>query len=154
MGEPLEYVKFYKYLGYNVHEHLMHTDTVNTLTKNAKHAFGKIINVFYRLKDMSLCSYETLYKAKCALLCKLCQQAWGFREFQPPRTLQNRCSRFFPGMHIFTPMPAANTEMDVIDIRHARWVEVVRLTNRIIYMKPNHWPKLVLHWDTETHTSA
>ena len=68
--------------------------------------------------------------------------------------LQNKCNKFYLGTHVFTPTAAINIEMDELDIRSMRWVEMVRLKNRIAKMKDHRWPRIILDWDIETGTNA
>ncbi len=58
------------------------------------------------------------------------------------------------GTHNFTPLAAVNIEMDIIDSRYKRWIEVIRLLNRITGMPETRWPRKVLMWDVVTDTSV
>ncbi len=44
--------------------------------------------------------------------------------------------------------------MDWQDNRHARWIEMLRLKNRINQMPTSRWPYKVLQWDRVTNTKA
>ena len=62
--------------------------------------------------------------------------------------------RFYLGTHRFTPLAATCTEMDWLDIRQARWVEMIRLNNRLVSMNDTRWPSKVWEWDVMTGTDA
>ena len=68
--------------------------------------------------------------------------------------LQNKCNRFYLGTHTFIPTVAVNIEMDNLDLRSERWVEMVRLKNRFSKMNEHRWPRIVLDWDVEMSTEA
>ena len=40
------------------------------------------------------------------------------------------------------------------DIKYLRWVEIIRLKNRIVKMPDNRLPKIVWNWDRATKTGA
>ncbi len=79
---------------------------------------------------------------------------WGFREFNNSRVFQNTLIRYYPGTHRFTPLAAIYTEMDWLDNRHAHWVEMLRLKNRINEMPTSRWPRKVWQWDKNTKTNV
>ncbi len=117
-------------------------------------AFGRIINMFYQLKDMGYGTYNTLYHANVMSIANYASGIWGYLDYNNSRMLQNKCNKFYLGTHIFTPTAAVNIEMDEPDIRSLRWVEMVRLKNRFAKMDEYRWPRIVLDWDVETGTNA
>ena len=72
---------------------------------------------------------------------------WGFKDYPSPQVLQNRMGRFFLGVHRYAPLPATTTEMDWLSMRKLRWLDMLRLFNRIASMMPDRLPKRVLLWD-------
>ena len=62
--------------------------------------------------------------------------------------------RFYLGTHRFTPLAAVYTEMDWLDSKYIRWLEMLRLWNRISDMPDSRWPKKVLNWDQLTGTDS
>ncbi len=154
MNEPLEYARTYKFLGYHIQEHLPHTENVEILTKSAKRAFGRIISMFYTLKNMGYGTYMTLFTTNILPIANYASGIWGFRDYHEARMLQNKCHRFYLGTHTFTPTAAVHMEMDTLDIQSCRWTEMVRLKNRFAQMDKYRWPKIVLQWDVESNTEA
>ncbi len=63
------------------------------------------------------------------------------------QVLQNRIQRFYMGVHTYAPVSATHLEFDWLDCKFKRWIEVIRLLNRIKKMKEHRLPKLVLRWD-------
>ncbi len=72
---------------------------------------------------------------------------WGFKNYPAPQVLQNRIMRFFLGVHRFAPLPAMKTEMDWLDMRRWRWLEMMRLYNRFCMMDQQRLPRKILTWD-------
>ena len=65
---------------------------------------------------------------------------WGFAEANDPQVLQNRVSRFYLGVHKFTPVAATQIIMDWLDMKYLRWCEIVRYRNRLNEMDSDHLP--------------
>ncbi len=144
----------YKYLGYHINEHLSHSNTVQILTKSAKRAFGKVVNCFKKLGNMGRRTFDTLYNSNILPIANYASGVWGFKEFRETKVLQNKIGRFYLGTHRFTPLAATCTEMDWMDIRQVRWMDMARLKNRIVSMDHTRWPKKVWEWDVMTKTDA
>ncbi len=79
---------------------------------------------------------------------------WGFKCFPAPQVLLNRMTRFFLGVHRFAPLPATKTEMDWLEMKMYRWLEITRLLNRITAMSPDRLPRRVLTWDYKVGTKG
>ena len=77
MGQELKYVDTYKYLGYHVHEHLTHTTTADILTTSARRAFGRVIGIFKKLKNMGYKTYESLYESNILPIANYASAIWG-----------------------------------------------------------------------------
>lgn len=143
----LNYTDCYKYLGYIINEHLSNSRNVETLTAAASRSFGRIHNMFKILKNMGPKTYETLYHSYVAPIANYGSGVWGFDYFDKPQVLQNRISRFFFGIHRFAPVASTKIEMDWLESKDARWLEMLRLYNRIALMPEESLPKLVYKWD-------
>ena len=72
---------------------------------------------------------------------------WGYDNYTKPQVLQNRISRFYLGVNRFAPVAATKIEMDWLDCRDARWLEMLRLFNRINVMPDDRLPKIIYKWD-------
>lgn len=68
--------------------------------------------------------------------------------------MQNRIGRFYLDTHNFTPLAAFQAELDWLDIRHSRWLELARYQNRLVGMDNNMWPKIIWQWDIDTDTNG
>ena len=145
--DALCYTEYYKYLGVMIHEHLNNSINVQTLTAAASRSFGRIHNMFKALKNMGPNTYETLYLSYVLPIANYASGVWGFDFFDKPQILQNRIIRFFLGVHKFAPLASTKIEMDWLEMRGRRWLEMLRLYNRIAAMPDWRLPKLVYKWD-------
>ena len=143
----MAYVSEYKYLGCWISEFLNHSRTVDALTSAVGRSFGRIVNIFKRMGDMGYETYSTLCDSYVLPVANYMAGVWGFDAFPAPQVLQNRMDRFFLGVHRFTPLPAAWSEMDWMSMRRMRWLEIIRLYNRISVMSEFRLPRKVLDWD-------
>ncbi len=154
MGQELEYVSSYKYLGYYMHEHFNQTKTIYVLTGSARRDFVRLISTFNKFRNMGHRTYESLYTSNILSIANYASGVWGFKEFQNARVLQNKVGRFYLGTHTFTPLAAVGLELDWLDIKYTRWLEMLRLKNRIVEMEDHRWPKAIWGWDLKTDNES
>ena len=62
--------------------------------------------------------------------------------------------RFFLGIHKFSPIAATNFEMDWLGCREKRWLNMIRLYNRINVMPLSRLPKIINDWDVTSGASS
>ena len=148
-GENMEFVSDYKYLGCWINEFGNDKKTVEALTAAAGRSFGRIIGLFKQLGNMGYRSYCTLYDTYVIPVANYAAGVWGFKSHSAPQVLQHRVNRFYLGVHRYTANAATSIEMDIIDIRFARWLEVLRYYNRICELEEDRLPRLILEWDIE-----
>ena len=84
------FVEKYKYLGVFLQEHLSFKPTVEALTSSASRSYGRIVNMFKKLTNMGIRTYDTLYTSYVVPIMNYAAGVWGFAEFPEPQTLQNR----------------------------------------------------------------
>ena len=146
-GSPLSYTDKYKYLGFILHEHLSNIHTVDTLTAAASRSFGRIYSIFKSVGNLGINTYETLYSSYVQSIMNYSSGVWGFKQYDSPQVLQNRIMRFFLGIHKFAPVAATKIEMDWLECRESRWIDMLRLFNRINKMEKDRLPKIIYNWD-------
>ncbi len=152
--DVIEFVDVYKYLGVYFHEHLSFKPTVEALTASASRSFGRVVNMFKKLQNMGIRTYETLYTSYVAPIMSYGAGVWGFAEHTDPQVLQNRIIRYFLGVHKFAPLPAIYLEMDWMNTRFVRWLEIIRYRNRLAAMNEDRLPRIVYDWDRSLDTEA
>ncbi len=62
--------------------------------------------------------------------------------------------KFYLGTHIFMPTAALYLELDWLDIKHSRWLEIIRLKKRVIKMDDDRLPKQVWNWSLKERKST
>ena len=115
----------YKYLGYHVHEHLSHAITADILNMSARRAFGRVIGVFKKLKNMGYKTYGSLYESNILPIANYASAIWGFKEHQGSCVLFNKVGKFYLGTHIFMPTATLYLELNLLDIKHTCWLEII-----------------------------
>ena len=103
---------------------------------------------------MHINSYETLYTMYVLPVMNYGAGVWGAKDYYKPQVLQNRIQRYYLGVHKFTPLPAMHLEMDWMEMKYERWLEVIRYYNRIAVMNPDRWPVVIHQWDKSLKTKA
>ena len=155
--KEIKYVSDYKYLGYFMNEHLSPSQNAEILTAAASRSFGRIVNIFRKLKNMGSKTYETLFKTYVAPVMNYGSAVWGFGEHSDPQVLQNRIARFYLGVLRFTAVPVTSLEMDWLDAKFLRWVEIIRYRNRLCNMSRlnrDRLPVIIHNWDVSLNTDA
>ncbi len=152
-GEPMEYVENYKYLGCWINEFVSNDKTVTALTAAASRSYGRIVNIFKKMSDMGCNTYCSLYQSYVVPIATYGAAVWGYNDFQAPKVLQNRINRFYLGVHRFAPVAATSIEMNVVNLRQQRWLEMLRMHNRLVEMKTHRYPRLVYQYDI-THNKS
>ncbi len=136
--DDILFVESYKYLGVFFQEHLSFKTTVEALTSSASRSFGRIVYMFKRLQNMGIRMYDTLYGSYVVPIMNYGAAVWGFGDFNDPQVLQNRIIRYFMGVHKFAPTPALHIEMEWMNMRYMRWVEMIRYRNCVILPINSH----------------
>ena len=146
-NQILSYTDNYKYLGYYLNEFLSHNKTIEMLNASAQRSFGRVVNIFKSLKNMGIKTFETLYSSYVTPIANYSSAIWGFKESHENQVLQNRVARYYLGVNKFTPVAATSLEMDWLDPKFNRWIEIVRYHNRLVEMKPNRLPVRIYNWE-------
>ena len=145
--KTIEYVSSYKYLGIMLHENLDFNVTVDTLFNSGERALGSMISKIHSFKDVGFETYTKLYYSCVVPVTDYCSGVWGFRDFNKGDMIQNRAVRYFLGVHRFTPLLAISGDMGWTLSLHRRWVNMLRLWNRLVSMDNNRLTKKIFLYD-------
>ena len=115
-------------------------------------SFGRIHSIFKKMGKMGIKSHETLYESYVDPIINYASGVWGFDYFN--QVLQNRVMRFFLGIHKFAPNAATKTEMDWLGCREKRWLNMIRIYNRINVMPLSQLPIIIYDWDVNSGASS
>ena len=102
--------------------------------------------MFKKMGNLGIKTYETLYNSYVMPIMNY-SGVFGYDNYTKPQVLKNRISRFYLGVNRFAPVVATKIEMDWLDCRDARWLEMLRLFNRINAMSDDRLPKIIYKWD-------
>ena len=72
---------------------------------------------------------------------------WGFKSFYKIDMIQNRAIRYLMGVHRFTPILALTGDMGWMVSSSRRWINILRLWNKLIKMNENRLTKKVFEYD-------
>ena len=62
--------------------------------------------------------------------------------------------RFFLGVHKFAPNAAVKIEMDWLETREKRWLNMIRYFNRLNSMESHRLPKIVYNWEQSLNSNT
>ena len=83
-----------------------------------------------------------------------CSGVWGFKPHNKADVVQNRAIRYFLGVHRFTPTLALNGEIGWVPCKTRRWVNILRLWNRLVKMNNSRITKKVFLFDYSYNTKS
>ena len=124
-GQILPYTDNYKYLGYYLNEFLSHNKNIDILNASAQRSFGRVVNVFKSLKNMGIKTFETLFQSYVTPIANYSCDIWGFKDSHDNQVLQNGVACYYLGVNKFMPVAAMYIELDWMDPKFIRWIEIV-----------------------------
>ena len=111
-----------------VYEEVVELVTITIfLTASANRLFGRVHSTFKSLRNMRIKWYEILYESYIDSIMNSASDVWGFGNFEAPRVLQNRIMRVYLGVYRYASVAATKLEMDCIECREKRWLNMLRL---------------------------
>jgi hypothetical protein len=148
LGEnTLSVVKQYKYLGIIFDEFLDYNVTAKVLADAGNRALGAIIAKYKKINGFGYYTFTKLFNSCVCPILDYCSEVWGYRRFNQIDAVQNKAVRIFLGVHKFAPLNAIHGDMGWTSSEVRRKVAMCRFWNRIISMKENRLPHIILKWD-------
>ena len=95
--QKLEYVGNYKYLGFNLDEHLNYESGISLLAESAGRALGGVIGKTKKLGDLGYATYSKLFHTCVCPVTDYMVGVWGFKENIKGQRVQNRAISFLGG---------------------------------------------------------
>ena len=84
-------------------------------------------------------------------MCIACYEngagVWGYLQYNKADTIQNRSMRTFLGVHRFAPVLGMEGDMAWMKLQFKRWLEILRLWNRLVLMNDERLTKSVFEYD-------
>ena len=150
----LEYCPYYKYLGLYLDPNLNFNNGITTLADSGGRAFGAVIAKLKHLKDVRYKTFTTIFNSQIATILDYSSSIWSHKKAPECDVIQNKAMQYFLGVHGFTPVPALNGEMGWLPSRFRRYLNTIRLWNRLIKMDNNRLTKTIFLWDYEETQSS
>ena len=148
LGEKLEMVECYKYLGTSIDSHLNMDQCVNQLSSAASRALGSVIGKTRSIYDLNYNSFDRLFHACVAPILDYSSGAWSTgTTCHKIDQVQHRAARFFLGLPKKAPLPGVVGETGWTPSIVRRDLEVLRLYNQIVKMTDDRLTKQVLNYD-------
>ena len=143
----LHYEQSYKYLGVTFHENLKYNENATVLSDSGNRALGAIVAKYKKNNYMGYSTFTKLYESCVCPIVDYSSGVWGFEDFQTTAALQNKAQRIFLGVHKFAPILALEGDMGWLEPRYRRWLEIIRLWNRLISLPENRLTKKIFNND-------
>ena len=80
---------------------------------------------------MGYSTFTKLYESCVCPIMEYSSGVWGYDQYNKLDTIQNRASRVFLGVHRFAPLLALEGDMGWMSTRYRRWINILRLWNRL-----------------------
>ena len=135
-NKTLDKISEYKYLGVILDEHLTFTPCSKILSESGGRALGAVISKFKQFKDVGFNTFSKMYESGVIPVMDYGSGVWGFTKNTHSESIQNKASRYFLGVHNFTPIPALQGEMGWFPTKFRKFISILRYWNRLIDM-PN-----------------
>ena len=117
------------------------------MSKAGGRALGAIISKIQSHKDVGFKTYSKLFSSCVVPVLDYCSGVWGLKQFDKIDMIQNRAIIYFMGVHRFTPILAMTGDMGWVTSTHRRWVNLLRLWNRLVCMDNTRLTKIVFEYD-------
>ena len=91
--------------------------------------------------------YTKLYNSCVLPVMNYGAGVWGYLQYNKADTIQNRAMRTFLGVHRFAPVLGLEGDMAWMKLQFKRWLEILRLWNRLILMRDDRVTKLIFEYD-------
>ena len=145
----LQVVSDYKYLGVILDENLNFSKCSKMLAESGGRALSSIISKFKMFKDLGYKTFTTMYESGVVPILDYGSAIWGYSKNSHSDLIQNKASRYFLGLHNFTPVPALTGEMGWLPSKYRKMICMLRFWNRMIKIPNDRLTKSVFNTQYE-----
>ncbi len=143
-SEVLEIAGSYRYLGVYLDEFLNYRKGVGLLADSGCRALsGIIIAKFKTFGNVKYDTFKKLFETGVVPIVDYCSGILGYNDFECITNAQNRAMRFFWGVNRFVPTHALYGGLAWCMPRYRRWVNMLRLWNRLVSMPDDRLHKKI-----------
>ena len=145
-NEELKIVNSYRYLGATVNEVMEIDVTGNVLADGASRALGKLLSTYYRNKGLGIRTYTKLYESCIIPIMDYCSGVWGFTGNKKLDKIHMRAMRCYLGVNRYSAKVGIEGELGWVNPQIRRWLNMLRLWNRIVGMNNTRLPKIIYEY--------
>ena len=146
---PVEYCKYYRYLGATINEFIDYNYTAENLADSAGRALSAIICKYLKNGGFPYLTYTTLIENCVNSISQYSSEVWGFQYYSSTQKLHLRAARFYLGLPKNAPVPAILADIGWQDPLYNTQQKMIRQYHRIMKMENKRLTKVVLLWDCE-----
>jgi hypothetical protein len=117
------------------------------LAESGGRALSAVISKFKMFKDIGYSTFTKMYEACVTPVLDYGSGVWGKAKVTHSDLIQNKACRYFLGVHKFTPIPALQAEMGWFPPKYRKYLNMLRLWNRLIDMPNDRLTKQMFHYD-------
>ena len=131
-NEELKIVNSYRYWG--------------ALADGACRALGKLLSTYYRNKGLGIRTYTKLYESCIIPIMDYCSGVWGFTGNEKLDKIHMRAMRCYLGVNRYSAKVGIEGELGWVNPQIRRWLNMLRLWNRIFGMNNTRLPKIIYEY--------
>ena len=146
---PVEYCKYYKYLGTTINEYLDYNYTAETLSDSAGRALSLVLGKMIKNGGFPYITYTTLVECCVNSVAHYSSEVWGYEQYDSTLKIHLRAARFYLGLPKNAPIPAIKADIDWLEPLYSTQIKMIRQYHRIIKMDNSRLTKAILLWDRE-----
>ena len=138
----IDLAKTYTYRGFLFHEHSDLSVDAQALAQLESRALSALLCKSRNFGGLGSATYSELFHTEIASI--LDYGVWGYKKTTCIDDVQHRAIRAFLGVRKYTPNLALDSLMGWISSHNRRQSHMVRLWNKIQYMKNDRLPKMLM----------
>ena len=119
--------------------------TGNVLADGASRALGKLLSTYYWNKGLGVRTYTELYDS-CIIPIMDYVQVWGFTGNEKLDKIHMRAMRCYLGVNRYSAKVGIEGELGWVDPQIRRWINMLRLWNRVVGMNNTRLPKIIYEY--------
>ena len=146
-NRPVEYCKFYKYLGCYLDEHLDYNFTSEKQSDSAGNALSSIITKMIKLKGLPYTVYSMLYRTCISSISQYGSEVYGFKQYDSEQRLQLRALRAYLGLPKNVTSCGLLSEFDMLLPYFQTRIRMIQHLNRIFCTPSNRLMYMIYKWD-------
>ena len=148
LGDDLEMVETYKYLGFWVDSHVDSHYGISELAKSGSRSLGGVIGKTRDHYDLSFSCFTKLMETCVEPILDYASGAWSVgRDAHPIDKVQQRSARFYCGLPKSTSLPCLIGETGWVPCVVRRDIKALRLYNQLVKMDPRRLTRRIFEHD-------